>query len=335
MKMSISNSIGIQRGFLHLISRIFIFVLLFNIGPMVKAQQPNILVIISDDLNTNIGPYMDIDNHTPHLDRLAAEGVRFSRTYSQFPLCGPSRASLMSGLYPETNGVLGNNDQLGSYRKETPALADHPSMAGFFRERGYYTARISKIFHMGVPGGIERGAVGGDDPDSWDYAYNVLGPETLSQGKLELLSPKNHHYGSNFAQMVIPDSLEGTQTDYLAASQAIAVLESRAGKVPQGGTNKQRVKKDAPFFLAVGFVRPHVPLIAPESSFIPYPVNEVVLPVVNIGDNVPLQALKRQNDKIWGMDKLQQQKTISAYMASVHFMDEQVGRLLDALDRLT
>jgi len=332
--MSISNSIGIQRGFLHLISRIFIFVLLFNIGSIVKAQQPNILVIISDDLNTNIGPYMDIDNHTHHLDRLAAEGVRFSRTYSQFPLCGPSRASLMSGLYPETNGVLGNNDQLGSYRKETPALADHPSMAGFFRERGYYTARISKIFHMGVPGGIERGAVGGDDPDSWDYAYNVLGPETLSQGKLELLSPKNHHYGSNFAQMVIPDSLEGTQTDYLAASQAIAVLESRAGKVPQGGTNKQRVKKDAPFFLAVGFVRPHVPLIAPESSFIPYPVNEVVLPVVNIGDNVPLQALKRQNDKIWGMDKLQQQKTISAYMASVHFMDEQVGRLLDALDRL-
>tara|TARA_R110002049_G_scaffold14295_11_gene60551 strand:+ start:562 stop:2097 length:1536 start_codon:yes stop_codon:yes gene_type:complete len=311
-----------------------IFLFLSIIPCSLIAQQPNILVIISDDLNTNIGPYMDTDKHTPHLDRLASEGVKFTKVYSQFPLCGPSRASIMSGLYPESNGVLGNNDQLGSYRKETPSLANHPSMAGFFRERGYYTARISKIFHMGVPGGIERGAAGGDDPDSWDYAYNVLGPETLSQGKLELLSPKNHHYGSNFAQMVIPDSLEGTQTDYLAASQAIAVLENRAGKIPAGGTNKQRVKKDAPFFLAVGFVRPHVPLIAPERNFTPYPVNEVVLPKVNIGDNVPLQALKRQNERIWGMDELQQRKTISAYMASVRFMDEQVGRLLNALDRL-
>lgn len=317
-----------------LIFNIVLLFFLLNTSFNANAQQPNILLIISDDLNTNIGPYMNTDKHTPYLDRLASEGVRFSRIYSQFPLCGPSRASLMSGLYPETNGVLGNNDQLGSYRKETPALSNHPSMAGFFRERGYYTARISKIFHMGVPGGIERGAAGGDDPDSWDYAYNVLGPETLSQGNLELLSPKNLHYGSNFAQMVIPDSLEGTQTDYMAASQAIAVLENRAGKIPSGGTNKQRVKKDAPFFLAVGFVRPHVPLIAPEKSFAPYPVDEVLLPTVKVGENVPSQALKRQNEKIWGMDELQQRKTISAYMASVRFMDEQVGRLLEALDRL-
>ena len=325
--------IGIM-GSLRLVCQQLIFTLLCSIPSLLIAQQPNILVIISDDLNTKIGPYMDIDNHTPHLDRLAKEGVRFSRTYSQFPLCGPSRASLMSGLYPESNGVLQNNDQPGSYRKETPSLANHPSMAGFFRERGYFTARVSKIFHMGVPGGIERGEPGGDDPDSWDYAYNVMGPETMSQGNLELLSPKNNHYGSNFAQMVIADSLQDTQTDYLAASQAIAILENRAGNIPKNGTNKQRIKKDAPFFLAVGFVRPHVPLIAPESSFIPYPINDVVLPAVTIGDNVPEPALKRQNGNVWGMDELQQRKTIRAYMASVRFMDQQVGRILDALDRL-
>ncbi|WP_234364107.1 sulfatase [Lunatibacter salilacus] len=321
-------------GILGLVFRQLIVVVLCCLPTMLQAQQPNILVIISDDLNTKIGPYMEIDNHTPHLDRLAMEGMRFSRAYSQFPLCGPSRASFMSGLYPESNGVLGNNDQPGSYRKETPALANHPSMAGFFRERGYFTARVSKIFHMGVPGGIERGEPGGDDPDSWDYAYNVMGPETMSPGDLELLSPKNLHYGSNFAQMVIADSLQGTQTDYMAASQAIAILENRAGKIPEGGTNNQRIKQEAPFFLAVGFVRPHVPLIAPESSFVPYPVYEVELPQFIIGDNVPEQALRRQNDKVWGMDELQQKKTIAAYMASVRFMDEQVGRLLDALERL-
>ncbi len=77
--------------------------------------------------------------------------------------------------------------------------------------------------------------------------------------------------------MVIADSFQGTQTDYLAASQAIAILENRLGKIPKNVTNKQGIKKEAPFFLAVGFVRPHVPLIAPESSFIPFPVNAVVL----------------------------------------------------------
>lgn len=299
-----------------------------------KKEQPNILLIISDDLNTRIGPYMELDKHTPHLNRLAREGVRFSRAYSQFPLCGPSRASIMSGLYPEANGVLRNNDEPGSYKKENPALSDHPSMAGFFREQGYFTARVSKIYHMGVPGGIEQGAPGGDEPDSWDYACNVMAPETLSPGKLELLSPKNLHYGGNFSRMILPDQYASTQADYLAASQAIAILENRAGKIPEGGKNRQRIKKEAPFFLAVGFVRPHVPLIAPENCFEPYPDEEMDLPPVVIGKNVPENALRTRNEKKFGMNEIQQKKALSGYMASVQFMDQQVGRLLDALDRL-
>ena len=304
------------------------------ISAVLTAQKPNILFIISDDLNTRIGPYMELADHTPQLDRLAAEGVRFTRTYCQFPLCGPSRASLMSGLYPEYNGVLKNNDQPGSYRRETPSLADHPSMAGYFRQHGYYTARVSKIFHMGVPGGIERGESGGDDPDSWDYTYNVLGPETLSPGKLELLSPGNPHYGSNFSRIILKDGTAGTQTDYLAVNQAIAILENRAVEQNPKGTNKQKVKPLAPFFLAVGLVRPHVPLIAPENCFVPYPEEDITLPPVRIADDVPEDALRRQNMKIWKMNELQKKQTISAYMASVRFMDQQVGRLLDALDRL-
>jgi arylsulfatase A-like enzyme len=299
-----------------------------------SQSKPNILLIVSDDLNTRIGPFMEIENHTPELDKLSKVGVRFTRAYSQFPLCGPSRASFMSGLYPETNGVLGNDDTPGSYKKETPALAYHPSMAGFFRQHGYFTARVSKIYHMGVPGGIERGEPGGDEPDSWDYAYNVMAPETMSPGKLELLSPKNPHYGSNFSRMILDDGTEKTQTDYLAANQAIAILENRTGKVPENGTNEQRLKKDAPFFLAVGFVRPHVPLIAPKNCYDPYPANEVILPPFRIGENVPEEAILRQNYKIWGMDELQQRQAISSYMASVRFMDQQVGRVLDALDRL-
>jgi arylsulfatase A-like enzyme len=308
--------------------------LLIALGCISKAQKPNILLIVSDDLNTRIGPYMEIDKHTPHLDKLASEGVKFTRAYCQFPLCGPSRASFMSGLYPATTGVLRNKDQLGSYKKENPALSNHPSMAGFFREKGYFTARVSKIYHMKIPGDIERGTAGDDEPDSWDYTYNVMGPETLSPGELELLSPKNLSYGGNFSRMVLPDKYKNTQTDYLAASQAIAILENRTGKIPENGANQQRIKKDAPFFLAVGFVRPHVPLIAPESCFVPYPEDEVVLPPLRIGENIPEEALRLQNGKVFGMNEIQQKRTITSYMASVRFMDQQVGRLLDALDRL-
>lgn len=295
--------------------------------------RPNILFIVSDDLNTRIGPYSDLAAQTPHLDRLAGEGVRFTRAYCQYPICGPSRASFMSGLYPESNGVLSNHDELGSYRVLTPALADHPSMAGFFRERGYFSARVSKIFHMGVPGGIERGDPGGDDPHSWDFAANVMGPETMSPGILELLSPDNLHYGSNFARMVLPDGLETTQTDVLAVDQAIAILENRLNPLQEGATNKQRLKPHAPFFLGVGLVRPHVPLIAPERHFRGIDEAALALPDIPTG-KVPDAALRRQNARVWGMSPEQQRKTIEAYLASIRFMDEQVGRLLDALDRL-
>jgi arylsulfatase A-like enzyme len=277
---------------------------------------------------------MEQDQHTPNLDKLAASGIRFTRAYCQYPICGPSRASIMSGLYPETNGVLTNNDQPGSYKKENPSLQDHPSLAGFFREQGYFTARVSKIFHMGVPGGIERGDPGGDEPDSWDYAYNVMGPETNSPGELELLSPKNKHYGSNFSRMVLPDSMQEFQTDYIAANQAIAILQSRAATIPEGATNKKRQKPDAPFFLAVGFVRPHVPLIALENCFEHYPDEAMVLPKVKIGEDLPQDALRAQNEKRFGMSEEQQKEAISGYLASVRFMDQQVGRLLNALDQL-
>jgi len=320
--------------FLASLSFIGIFLYIFFSPQMTNAQEPNVLLIISDDLNSNIGSYMGIDKHTPHLNRLSEEGVRFMRAYSQYPQCGASRASIMSGLYPETNGVLSNYGELGSYKKKTPSLVDHPSLAGIFRENGYFTARVSKIFHMGVPSDIYRGEPGGDDPDSWDYAYNVMAPEIMSSGELELLSPKNNSYGSNFSRMIIPDELEATQADYMAASQAIAILENRAGDKPPNIKYKERIKDDAPFFLAVGFVRPHVPFIAPKKNFDPYPEDEVVLPPINVGENVPAQALFRQNHEVWGMDEFQKRRAISGYMASVQFMDEQVGRLLDALDRL-
>lgn len=335
MMVNSQNKTGLQILARTLNLSCIMFMFIFCFTNVLRAQKkPNILLIISDDLNTRIGPYMEIDKHTPNLDRLSNEGIRFSRSYSQYPLCGPSRASFMSGLYPETTKVFNNVNKPGASKKNNPSLVNHPSMAGFFREHGYFTARVSKIYHIGVPGGIMRGESGGDDPESWDYAYNVMGPETLSSGNLELLSPGNNHYGANFSRMLLNNELESTQTDYLATSQAIAILENRTGKPPKNGTNFKKEKADSPFFLAVGLVRPHVPFIAPKNCFEPYSENEVQLPPVVVGSNVPEQALRKKNDNIWKMSDTQKQQTISVYMASVRFMDKQVGRLLDALDRL-
>jgi iduronate 2-sulfatase len=297
------------------------------VGSAAIAQtgRPNVLFIVSDDLTACLGSYGNKVCQTPHLDRLAREGVLFERAYSQYPVCGPSRASFMSGLYPHTTKMFANSSALGAFKVSNPQLADHPSIGEFLRKNGYFSARVSKIYHMGVPGGIEAGAPGGDDPASWDWTYNVLAPETHSPGRLEVLSPKRAHFGSNFAQVIVPDEHEATQADLMAAHQAVAVLETR-----------KKLASKQPFFLAVGFVRPHVPLVAPERLFNLYPPERMTLPHVPEGDldDVPKPAAAMENMGRYGMNEEQQRKAIAGYYASVTFVDEQVGKLLDALDRL-
>lgn len=300
-----------------------------------SAAGPNVLLIIADDLNTRIGPYAPphIPVHTPNLDSLAARGVTFTRAYAQFPVCGPSRASILSGMYPESIGVTTNGFENANH-KTTPGLVEHPSLPQLFRDEGYYTARVSKIWHMGVPGGIERGESGSDDPDAWDFAVNLTAPETLTPGTLETLS-RGPHYGSNFARMVLPDGDESTQADVLAANQAIAIIQSRTGRIPDGATNRTRLKPDAPFFLAVGLVRPHVPLIYPERHARMHPDADAPLPHVPAGDlrDVPTQAQRMSNARRYRMSEPEQRKAVAAYHASVSFMDEQVGRILRALEQ--
>ncbi|MCB1228539.1 MAG: sulfatase-like hydrolase/transferase, partial [Verrucomicrobiales bacterium] len=189
--------------------------------------------------------------------------------------------------------------------------------------------------HMGVPGGIEAGEPGGDDPDCWDWTWNVIGPELYSPGTLELYTPNRAHFGSNFAAMRIPEDRVSTQTDVMATTQAIAILENRAGTPPEQ-SNRTKSKPDGPFFLAVGLVRPHVPLIAPQHCFDLYDAAAMPLPEVPEGDldDIPPPARLMDNAKRYHMDEANQRNALAAYFACVTFMDEQVGRLLDALDRL-
>lgn len=300
------------------------------------AGRPNVLMIVSDDLTTTaLGAYGNTLCRTPNIDRLAREGVRFSRAYCQYPVCGASRASLMSGLYPEQNGMMGNSYVLGSYRAATPELAEHPSLGGFLRRRGYVSLRVSKIYHMGIPFSIESGDSAGDEPDSWDRVFNIMAAESGSAGEFTLLSPKRPEFGTSFTRIVIPDAEEPAQADALAASQAIAIMRARAGW-RGGAAERRQFRPQDPFFLAVGFVRPHVPLVVPQRLMTNYPEGSVVLPAVPRGDldDVPKPAAAMRNDLRYGMNEAQQKQAIGAYYAAVEFMDEQVGKLLAELDRL-
>lgn len=315
-------------------TRLFVSIaIVLSMLPVFAAEKPNILFIVADDLSAEaLRVYGNPVVETPNIDRLAREGVTFERAYCQYPVCGASRASFMSGLYPETTGFLGNNYTLGSYRALSPAHSEHPSIGGLLRRNGYVSARVSKIYHMGVPGGIEAGEPGGDDPDSWDLAFNVWAPETGSVGEFRNLSPARSHWGSAFVKIAVPDDLSATQADEMTATQAISILETRT--LHRNETN--RMKPGAPLFLGIGLVRPHVPLVAPKKYMDLYDPSTTELPWYpeDDFDDVPKANQNKANATQYKMSEAQAKESLAAYYASVTYMDAQVGRILDAVDRL-
>lgn len=308
-----------------------LFLLCSTEGNRVDAaaqSPPNVLFIISDDLTAEaLACYGNEQCRTPHIDSLAARGLRFERAYCQFPVCGPSRAALMSGMYAQAVGVTGN----GRARRFTEVLGERPSMPEHFRRHGYYTARVSKIYHMRVPGDITAGVDGPDHAPSWDERFNCQAPEWMTKGGTTHLTNEklnrdpNKHYGLGFgtAFYVVRDPSDGTaQADVKAATKAIELLEEHG---------------DKPFFLAVGLVRPHVPLVATAPFFKPYPFERMQLPprVDGDWDDIPRAGISKNSKAIGLGGRLSRQRQVlSAYYACVSFMDAQVGRILDALDRL-
>ncbi len=288
-------------------------------------RPPNVLFIISDDLSAEaLACYGNTQSRTPNIDALASRGVQFTRAYCQYPVCGPSRAALMSGLYAQTIGVTSN----GHADRFTKNMGARPTMPQHFRQNDYYTARVSKIYHMRVPGDITAGVDGPDHEASWTHRFNCKAPEWMSEGEHEHLSNEklnkdpNGHYNLGFggAFYVVKTSTDGReQPDQMAADKAIELIAAH---------------KNKPFFLAVGLVRPHVPLVAPKSYFNFYPFADMALPekVTDDRADIPKAGLTGTSESR-GLDTLdKQQKTLSAYYAAVAYMDAQVGRILAALD---
>jgi iduronate 2-sulfatase len=286
--------------------------------PSFLAAKPNVLFIISDDLtDTALGCYGNKVCQTPNIDRLAARGMRFTRAYCQGAYCGPSRASFMSGYYPHATGVQG-------YVSPRAAIGDRATWAQHFKNAGFHTARVSKIYHMGVPGGIEDGSDGADDPASWTQRFNSQGPEWRAPGSGETLEKnpdgKKPVMGGNTFVIVAADGDDLVHSDGKTAAMACELIAQR---------------EQQPFFLAVGFVRPHVPFVAPKKYFDLYPWERMTLPekVPGDWDDIPKPGINYKTSVNMQMDITRQKKAVSGYYASVTFMDAQVGKVLDALEK--
>tara|TARA_R110000868_G_scaffold2277_1_gene16958 strand:+ start:11745 stop:13211 length:1467 start_codon:yes stop_codon:yes gene_type:complete len=283
----------------------------------IKNKKPNVLFIIADDLTaTAVSSYENELSRTPNIDQLAAEGTRYTRTYTQYPVCGPSRASLMFGYYPNatnTYGYVSGRENVGPTRK---------SLSQLFKDNGYYTARVSKIYHMGVPIDIETGSNGQDDEASWTERFNSQGPEWTAEGEAELV--QNNPYGlkprkgGNVMTIVKADGDDLVHSDGKTAEKAVELIKQH---------------KNNSFFLAVGLVRPHVPFVAPRKYFEPYPHEQMVLPpkVENDWDDIPARGINYVTSVNGEMSEEQEKKAVAGYYASVAYMDAQVGRILTTL----
>jgi choline-sulfatase len=292
---------------------VLLFLAAFAVAAANAAEgKRNVLFLICDDLNCDLACYGDPQVKSPNIDRLAKRGVRFERAYCQYSLCGPSRASFMTGLYPDQNLVKRNAIYI---REHVP---DVQTIAQMFRNGGYFASRVGKIFHYNVPTHIGTG--GHDDPYSWNQTFNPRGRDVDDEDLIFSLKPGT--FGGTLSWLAA-DGTDEEQTDGIAADEAARQL-------------RQFAKTEQPFYLAVGLYRPHTPYVAPKKYFDLYPPDKITVPSEPEGylDTLPESArksIRRKKDQIDLPDEVARQ-VIQAYHASITFADAQVGRVLDALD---
>lgn len=281
------------------------------LGGAQTRKKPNVLFIATDDLAAVLGCYGHPVVKTPNMDRLAARGVRFTRAYTQFALCSPSRSSLMTGMGPDTTKVY---DLQKHFRA---AMPDVVTMSQCFQKNGYFAARVGKIYHYGNPGQI--GTNGLDDEPSWNERINPKGIDKSEEDKVTNHTPARKGLGSALAFYASP-ARDEEHTDGMVATETIRLMERH---------------KDEPFFLAAGFYRPHCPYISPKKYFDMYPAEELKPYKLTDGEMeiAPAWAYFTRPAN-WDTTEKQQRETLQAYYAAVSFVDANVGRLLDALDRL-
>ncbi|MBD1391454.1 sulfatase-like hydrolase/transferase [Neiella sp. HB171785] len=272
-----------------------------------QQKYPNVLMLIVDDLNDWVGAMNGHPNaKTPNIDRLAQQGTLFTNAHASAPLCGPSRASIMTGLAPSTTGIYGHihDDDI---RKASDKTAHSVFLSEYFRKHGYYTAAVGKVFHEDVPEGSF---------DDFGGRVPLFGPYPEKNFKWD--QPKTSTDWGPFPER------DDQMPDYDSAHWM---------------ADKLAEKHDKPFFMACGFLRPHVPWHVPQKWFDMHPIEEIQVPAYLADDlrDVPEIARVITDHPMmpttqWAIDKGEYRNIVQAYSASVSFVDSCVGIVLDALE---
>jgi arylsulfatase A-like enzyme len=287
--------------------RIFLTIagsLLLMSGIVMAAEKPNVVFISVDDLN-DFPSYANRYEGaiTPNLDKLANRGMVFNNAYSQYTVCGPSRASMMSGFYPHNlSGKLNEDDVV----QELTRTLGSELMHTWFRNNGYETLAVGKILHHHLPDGTLDESGG-------------RGLFSAGLGKLK----KNWHQ-------------EGTMTDWAKAPESDEQMPDH--EAANWAVDQLRKKHDKPFFLMVGFLRPHNPWYVPEKWWDLYDREKITLPPYKKDDldDIPKAGLKNIKDQMprteWAIDTDQWRNIVHSYLASISFVDHQIGKVINALE---
>jgi iduronate 2-sulfatase len=314
---------------------VFVSLLFFGQGHLelaasdhkIDSSPPNVLFIAVDDLNPILGCYGHPLVQSPNMDRLASRGLLFTRAYCQTALCMPSRSSLMSGYRPET--LRNGTGPLTG--KAPPKMVTLPQL---FRRHGYTTVSVGKVYHYNH-----------DDPDGWVRRYT----DTF-QSEGQWCDGYCSGYQLEANQRLVENYLKGKRLfEGLPAAAISEITNTPDANTPDGLIARQAVQElarlqeaDAPFFLAVGFYRPHMPLTAPEKYWEMYERSEIKLPANfhqpddGIARRDWLEVRRYGDCPLEGpMPEEKALEIIRGYFASVTFVDAQIGKVLAELDRLS
>ena len=290
---------------------LLLFVLQFSLA----QERPNVLFIAIDDLNDYVNCMNGtVSIPTPNIDKLAKSGLLFNNAHSQAPLCGPSRASVMTGLYPSTSGnYLQVHDE--NIKKSSKATKNAIFIPDYFEKNGYKTMAVGKIYH------------GGDAAQTFQEYGGYF--------NLDGLRPPER---MNYDPTKLPQKKGTTYTDWGAYPENDSLMGDY--KIAQWAVDKLQQKHDQPFFLAVGFNKPHVPWHVPQKWFDMFPLEDIETPPYNKDDfdDIPLMAQKVAEVPMMPtteelIEWKQWKEVIQAYSATVAFADAQVGKVLDALEK--
>ena len=277
-----------------------------SVSARTQGTRPNVLFIAADDLNHWVGHLgRNKQVRTPNIDRLAARGVTFTRAYTAAPICNPSRAALMSGLRPSTTGVYTNDTDW------RPLIPREKTLVTHFRTNGYLTLAAGKIYH----GSLDR-------KEEWDD----YGTDRRSPCKL-----LNKTDGVGAIKFSPVDCGDEAIPDYSIADYGITQLQR---------------KHDRPFLLTIGFRKPHMPWNVPKKYFDMYPLDTIQLPPYQERDlsDIPPSGVKMArlpaaasadvpSDHELMLESGRWKEAVQAYLATITYVDGQIGRVLDALDK--